>query len=75
MKFEVDTDTILETILDKITKNVEDNAKAQGLDADEVAATVTLNKKKLAVDAQNLAVFFTSMYVATPEVVQEAVTE
>ena len=39
MKFEVDTDTILETILDKITKNVEDNAKAQGLDADEVAAT------------------------------------
>jgi hypothetical protein len=66
MKFEVDTDTILETILAKITKNVEDNSRAQGLNDEEVAATLVLNKKKLATDAQNLAVFFTGLYVQAP---------
>jgi hypothetical protein len=66
MKFEVDTDTILETVLAKITQNVENNSRAQGLSDEEIAATLVLNKKKLAADAQNLAVFFTGLYVSEP---------
>jgi hypothetical protein len=66
MKFEVDTDTILEKVLEKITKNVENNSRAQGMSEEEIAATLVLNKKKLAVDAQNLAVFFTGLYVQAP---------
>ena len=66
MKFEVDTDTVLQMITDKMLSNVAVNAKAQGLEEDEVAATVTLNKKKIAKEAQNLAVFFTGLYVQAP---------
>lgn len=75
MKFEVDTDTILEKILEKVTGNISANARAQGLDEEEVAATIVLNKKKLALDAQNLAVFFTGLYVEAPVEQQELPTE
>lgn len=66
MKFEVDTDTILEVIEKKMTENIANNATAQGLSEEEVAATLVLNKKKIAQDAQNLAVFFTGLYVQAP---------
>ena len=66
MKFEVDTDTVLQIVTDKMIANIEANAKAQGLSDEEVAATVVLNKKKIAQDAQNLAVFFTGLYVQAP---------
>lgn len=63
MKFEVDTDTVLQIVQDRMLKNLATNAKAQGLSDEEVDATVVLNKKKVLQDAQNLAVFFTSLYV------------
>lgn len=66
MKFEVDTDTILEKIKDKMLSNIEANARGQQLSEEEVAATLVLNKKKIAQDAQNLAVFFTALYVEVP---------
>lgn len=67
MKFEVDTDTILEKIKDKMLSNIEANARGQQLSEEEIAATVVLNKKKIAQDAQNLAVFFTALYVEEPK--------
>jgi hypothetical protein len=67
MKFEVDTDTILEKVVERMTLNIENNAKAQGLSEEEVAATLVLNKKKIAKDATQLTVFFTGLYVASPE--------
>ena len=67
MKFEVDTDTVLEKVTNQMLLNVENNAKAQGLSEEEVAATVVLNKKKIAKDAQGITVFFTSLYVETPK--------
>ena len=77
MKFEVDTDTVLADILAKLTENVANNSKGQGLSEEEVAATLVLNKKKLAQDAQNLAVFFTGIYVQAPveETKQESYPE
>lgn len=66
MKFEVDTDTVLEIVTNKMLANVETNARAQGLSDEEVAATIVLNKKKIAQEAQNLAVFFTGLYVQAP---------
>jgi ribosome-binding factor A len=63
MKFEVDTDTVLQIVQDRMLENLAANAKAQGLSDEEVDATVVLNKKKIEKDAQNLAVFFTSLYV------------
>jgi hypothetical protein len=66
MKFEVDTDTVLEKIVTRVTENLEANVRASGLSEEEVAATIVLNKKKLATDAQNLAAFFVSLYVETP---------
>lgn len=63
MKFEVDTDTVLQIVQDRMLENLATNAKAQGLSDEEVDATVVLNKKKIEKDAQNLAVFFTSLYV------------
>ena len=66
MKFEVDTDTVLEKIVNRVTENLEANVRASGLSEEEVAATIILNKKKLAADAQNLAAFFVSLYVETP---------
>ena len=66
MKFEVDTDTILEKVTNQMMLNVENNAKSQGLSEEEVAATMVLNKKKIAQDAQNIAVFFTGLYVQAP---------
>lgn len=77
MKFEVDTDTILQIVADKMVSNLVDNAKAQGLDEEEVQATIILNRKKITKDAQNLAAFFVGLYVTSPaenpaaEVVQE----
>lgn len=67
MKFEVDTDTILEKVTTKMLSNVENGARAQGLSEEEVQATLILNKKKITQDAQNLAVFFTGLYVQAPE--------
>ena len=66
MKFEVDTDTVLEIVRNKMTENVENGARAQGLSEEEVLATMVLNKKKIAQDAQQLAVFFTGLYVQAP---------
>lgn len=66
MKFEVDTDTILEKITTKMLSNLAENAKAQGLTEEEVNATVVLNKKKITQDAQNIAVFVTGLYVTPP---------
>jgi hypothetical protein len=66
MKFEVDTDTILEKVTNQMLANVETNARAQGLSDEEVAATLVLNKKKIANDAQGIAVFFTGIYVQAP---------
>jgi hypothetical protein len=66
MKFEVDTDTILEKVKNQMMLNVEKNAQAQGLSEEEVLATMVLNKKKIAQDAQGLAVFFTGIYVEAP---------
>ena len=66
MKFEVDTDTVLEIVTNKMLANVETNAKAQGLSDEEVAATLVLNKKKVAQDAQNIVVFFTGLFVQAP---------
>jgi hypothetical protein len=66
MKFEVDTDTVLEKVTNQMMANVEKNAQAQGLSEEEVLATMVLNKKKIANDAQNLAVFFTGIYVQAP---------
>lgn len=73
MKFEVDTDTVLQIVTNKMLANVEASARAQGLSDEEVAATLVLNKKKIAQDAQNLAVFFTGLYVQAP--VEEPVVE
>lgn len=66
MKFEVDTDTVLQIVTDKMFANIETNARAQGLSEEEVAATLVLNKKKISQDAQNLAAFFTALYVQAP---------
>lgn len=66
MKFEVDTDTILEKVTNQMLSNIANNARGQGLSEEEVEATVVLNKKKIAKDAQNLAVFFTGLYVEKP---------
>lgn len=67
MKFEVDTDTVLEKVTNKMLLNIENNTRAQGLSEEEVAATVVLNKKKIEKEAQTLAVFFTSIYVEAPK--------
>jgi len=66
MKFEVDTDTILQKITDKMLSNIADNARGQGLTDEEVNATIVLNRKKVAQDAQNIAVFITGLYVQAP---------
>lgn len=66
MKFEVDTDTILEKVTNRMLSNVENGARSKGLTEEEVQATVVLNKKSIMQDAQNLAVFFTGLYVQAP---------
>ena len=73
MKFEVDTDTVLAKVTERMTLNITNNAKAQGLSEEEIAATVVLNKKKIAQDAQQLTVFFTGIYVEAP--VENSVVE
>ena len=68
MKFEVDTDTILETVTNKMLANLANNVAAQeNLTEEEKQATIVLNSKKVKQDAQNLAVFFTGLYVQAPE--------
>lgn len=67
MKFEVDTDTVLQLAINKMTDNIAANAKAQGLSDEEVAATLVLNKKKVANDAQNITAFFVGLYVEAPK--------
>jgi len=78
MKFEVDTDTILEKIKVQMLKNIAENAMAQKLPADEVEATVTLNRRRIEKEAQTLAVFFVGLYVEIPKeepVVEAAISE
>lgn len=74
MKFEVDTDTILQLVTDKMLSNLASNIAAQeNLTEEEKQATIILNTKKVKQDAQNLAVFFTGLYVQAP--VEETLDE
>lgn len=54
----INENEILEKIIAKMESNVRNSAAAQGLNEEEVNATVVLNRKKIAEDAGKLAVFF-----------------
>ena len=62
MEFTVDTDTLALKLADKMFQNIEANAKGQGLSEEEVQATLVLNKKKIANDANQIAIFVKSAY-------------
>ena len=66
MKFEVDTNTLLQIVIDGMISNFETNAKAGGLSEEEIKKEIDANKDKIAEEAQRFAVFFTSLYVETP---------
>lgn len=73
MKFEVDTDTLLEKVTAKMFSNIESNARSQDMSEEEVAATLVLNKKKVANDARQIAIFFESIYIEVPAAEEPAV--
>lgn len=73
MKFEVDTDTLLEKVTAKMLSNIESSARSQDMSEEEVLATVVLNKKKVANDAKQIATFFESIYIEVPAAKEPAV--
>jgi len=58
MDITINTDTVLEKIEAKMLTNLKNNGSEQGLSEEEINATIVLNKKKISIDAQNLANFF-----------------
>lgn len=62
MEIKIDSDTMLQDIFNKMMENVANSAKSQGLDEEEVNATLVLNKKKVGQEASNIAGFLASVF-------------
>lgn len=62
MEIKIDSETMVQDIFNKMMENVANSAKSQGLDEEEVTATLVLNKKKIEQEASNLAGFLASVF-------------
>lgn len=63
----INYDDALVKIAAQMEKNIRSQAVAQNLSDEEVEATMVLNKKKIAEDAQKLANFFNEAFAETEQ--------
>lgn len=70
MDIVINSDEMLQKIFDKMIENTVNAAKSQGLDEEEVNATIILNKKRIIQEATNVDGFIKAVFA--PELLEKS---